>query len=106
MLQVHWVFFFSLILNQRLWQDLEAFFSFFFFFILRGKELQCKVFYFLYQKNSEVILTENGDLVHDVAGHFVQRSISLICPAELRDVVHPLFWYQSSHKQTNQPRGL
>ena len=30
-LQVHWVFFFSLILDQHLWQDLEAdFFSFFF----------------------------------------------------------------------------
>lgn len=49
--------------------DLAEFGSRFLFF-LRGKELQSKVFYFLYQQNSEVIITENDNLVHKGADRF------------------------------------
>ena len=47
---------------------------FFFFFFLRGKGRQCKVFFSLYQQNSEVIITENCDLGRSAADHFAQRS--------------------------------
>lgn len=47
------------------------------------------MFYSLYQQNSEVVITKNGDLVDNVAEHFVQKSMSLL-PCDLKDVAYLL----------------
>lgn len=73
-------------------RSVAGFGSCFFFFFLRGKELQSKVFYSLYQQSSEVNTTENGDLGPNAADHFVQRSKGQSrWPCDLRGVAYPLF---------------
>lgn len=47
------------------------------------------MFYSLYQQNSEVVITENGDLVDNVAEHFVQESMPHL-PCDLKDLAYPL----------------
>lgn len=98
-LQVHWVFFFFLILDQHLWQDLEA--SFFFYFKKERISVQSvlllisRVLRSSLQKMEIWFLTQHTTLFRDL-------SVSFICLVILGVLLILSLKCQSFHKHTNR----